>query len=97
MAWNVRATSSAQLEESKEESDVEEWHGRFFQAMASDLRCVMWGHHALGHPNHCQLELSDLRRAFEHALLTEPPTALTIANGLYALWPMRDLVSVGRR
>jgi hypothetical protein len=57
----------------------------------------MWGEHALGVLDRCQRELPDLRRAFDHALLTSPDTALTMATDLYALWLIRDLAADGRR
>jgi predicted ATPase/class 3 adenylate cyclase len=93
----MRDYAALRLDKSGEALAVGQRHGAFFSNFATRLRRDMWSDHALGPLNRCRLELLDLRRAFEHALLNDPTAALVMATDLYALWLIRDLVADGRR
>ena len=93
----MRDYAALRLEESDDADATVRLHAAFFGDVARHLRRDMWSDHALDALDRCRLELPDLRRAFEYALVTDPPSALTMATDLYALWLVRDLVSDGRR
>jgi predicted ATPase/class 3 adenylate cyclase len=93
----MRDYAALHLEKTDEAGLTAQRHGAYFADLAGRLRRDMWGQHALAVLDRCQSELPDLRRAFEHALLTAPDTALTMATDLYALWLIRDLAADGRR
>jgi predicted ATPase/class 3 adenylate cyclase len=93
----MRDYAALRLDESDDADATVRLHGEFFCDVARQLRRDMWSNHALESLDRCRLELPDLRRAFEHALGTDPASALTMATDLYALWLIRDLVAEGRR
>jgi predicted ATPase/class 3 adenylate cyclase len=93
----MRDYAALRLEKSDDALLVAQRHGVYFAGLAAQLRREMWSPHALGSLNRCRLELLDLRRAFEYALLNDPTAALTIAADLYALWLVRDLAADGLR
>jgi predicted ATPase/class 3 adenylate cyclase len=97
MIETMRDYAALRLEKTDEDGATAARHAAYFSDLAAQLRRVMWGEHALGVLDRCQRELPDLRRAFDHALLTSPDTALTMATDLYALWLIRDLAADGRR
>jgi len=97
LSETMRDYAALRLEKSGEALTVSERHGEFFTNFATGLRRDMWSDHALGLLNRCRLELLDLRRAFEYALINDPSAALVMATDLYALWLIRDLVADGRR
>lgn len=93
----MRDYAALRLEDSDDADATVRRHGEFFGNIARQLCRDMWSNHALGALDRCRLELPDLRRAFEYALMADPPSALTMATDLYALWLIRDLVADGRR
>ena len=97
LSETMRDYAALQLEKSGEVLIVSERHNAFFSNLATRLRRDMWSDHALAPLNRCRLELLDLRRAFEHALINDPSAALVMATDLYALWLIRDLAADGRR
>ena len=97
LSETMRDYAALRLEKSDEAIDVALRHREYFAGLAGQLRREMWSNHALGELNRCRLELLDLRRAFEHALLNDSMAAITMATDLYALWVIRDLAADGRR
>ena len=97
MIETMRDYAALRLEKTDEDGSTAERHAAYFADLAAQLRRAMWGEHALDVLDRCHRELPDLRRAFDHALLTSPDTALTMATDLYALWLIRDLAADGRR
>lgn len=97
LSETMRDYAALRLEKSDEAIAVARRHRDYFANLAGQLRRAMWGDHALGDLDRCRLELLDLRRAFEHALVNDPMAAITMATDLYALWLIRDLAADGRR
>jgi tetratricopeptide (TPR) repeat protein len=93
----MRDYAALRLEKSGETETVEVRHFEYFTDLAQQLRRDMWSGHALAVLDRCRLELSDLRRAFDYGLMNDPPSALSMATDLYALWLIRDLAADGRR
>ncbi len=93
----MRDYAALRLDKSDEAVALIQRHGALFANAASQLRRDTWSDHALPTLDRCRLELQDLRKGFEFALLNDPTSALTMATDLYALWLVRDLVADGRR
>jgi predicted ATPase/class 3 adenylate cyclase len=97
MLETMREYAAMRLDEAPDAENVRRLHAQFFAGVAADLRHKMWSNVGLAAVDRCRLELPDLRRGFEHVLLTDPAAALEMTTDLYALWLVRDLAEEGRR